>query len=66
MTMTDKEALTEMQGDSALNKARILFVNEVGQLEQAEMQRQLPTSIERVKMQFAATKRIAAGLGVVL
>ncbi len=56
--MTDEETLTAMNSDTLLNKVRQMFSGQHAHLEQACLQRVVPTPIEFRKMEFEAAEKI--------
>jgi len=58
--MNDKEVLAEMRSDSRLNRVRRVFSSEAAGLEQAGMQRQLPSPLDYRRMEFAAAEKLIA------
>lgn len=63
--MLDSEALTVLGNRrSTWDKARQVFYAECARLEQAGMQSDPPSPLERRKMEFEAVRKIAEVLGV--
>jgi hypothetical protein len=62
--LTTKELLELAKSDTLLSRVRGLFSNEWATLEQAGMQRNMPTPIEVLRMEFRSSIKIAKLLGV--
>lgn len=62
--MTDAEVMAAMRADTPLNRARQLLSSAVGEMEQAGQQRRPAGPVEIRRMEFEATIRIAAALGL--
>jgi hypothetical protein len=64
--MTDEEVMAELGSRSTLDKARQTFSAWSARIEQAGQQRTPLTPIEMRRLEFEATRAIAAVLGVKL
>jgi hypothetical protein len=64
--LTDDEVMRELRSESSLNKARRLFSNWSGRIEQVQAQRRPISPIEMRRMEFQAVREIAEALGAVV
>ncbi len=64
--MTDEEVLAELNSDSLLSRARSVYSSVTFKIDQACLEEPPPTPVEMRRMEFEATIKIAAALGIEL